>query len=100
MIFTFCVFCVFSGPACRGWVHKWLGALGVRDETRRAAAVAGLLGERSASAALKLAQTRFRAIPFEALSLTDYSSSDDSGLHSKTISVALGQCDAFHSHSW
>ena len=89
-----------SAPKYRQRAAAWLGALGTRDEAKRAAAVAGLIGGHSAQSALRLAEQRFAALPFSALSFEDYACSADTGLHAKTVGVALGRCDAFHSHSW
>ena len=48
---------------------------------------------------LDLAASRFRALPTTECSEADWLSNVDTGLHQKTVHVALGACDAFVSHS-
>ena len=87
-------------PAVRRKFHTMLGGLAAKGEARAAAAVAGLVGGRSAKEALKLGTDTFRGLPMSALNESDFSSSFDTGLHEKTVGAALGDVHAFLSHSW
>lgn len=65
-----------STPSNRGRIQRVIGSLGTTSttgETQEAAAVAGLLGQRSAAAALSYALTAFRAIKVSALTGDDLS---------------------------
>jgi len=87
-------------PAVRRDAHAALGSLAAQSEAKAAAAVAGLVGGRSASAALQHGRDTFRGLPFSGLSENDFTSSADTGLHAKTRKVDLGDVHAFLSHSW
>ena len=88
-------------PHIRGRFTRALGSLGsVGDERQQAAACASLIGGRSPGDALVAAKSAFRVLPFSELALEDFASNSDSGLASKTRPAALGECDAFLSHSW
>jgi hypothetical protein len=79
-------------------IHAWLGRIGTTVEVQAAAGVAALVGTLRPGKALVLAKERFCALPFEALKPFDFTNKSDTGLHEKSISMALGQCDAFISH--
>lgn len=87
-------------PAVRRKVHSYLGGLAAKGEAKAAAAVAGLVGGRSPQEALKHGTETFRALPLQNLSLTDLVTSQDTGLHQKTVKASLGEVHAFLSHSW
>ena len=69
-------------------------------EEREAAVIAALLGGLDAAHALGLARKTFRGLPISAIGPSDLGSSEDSGLHARTVKLPLGSCDAFVSHSW
>lgn len=86
-------------------VRALLGGLSRRRERHSGGAlVAGLMGEVSADVALTRGRELFCALPFEALTQEDLSSTmtDSAGNHlsGKTVPLELGSCDAFVSHSW
>ena len=87
-------------PANRRRVHAAIGRLGTTLEEQRAAAVAALVSRADAPDLNALTVDSFRVLPFECLREEDFSSSADSGLNRHAVSVALGDCDAFLSHSW
>ena len=88
-------------PHIRGRFTRALGSLGTGgDERQQAAACASLIGGRRPEAALIAAKSAFRVVPFSELALEDFASNKDTGLASKTRPAALGECDAFLSHSW
>lgn len=91
---------LISSPANRRRVHAALGRLGTTAEEQRAAAVAALVGRVDLSDMNALTIDSFRVLSFDCLCETDFSSNSDSGLGGRSISVALGDCDAFLSHSW
>ena len=90
---------ICSRPVRRA-VLAWLGRLGSRGEERQAAAVAALMGAYSPAKALARGRATFCGLPFGALTAADLASNADTGLHQRTIKLALGSCDAFTSHSW
>ena len=96
--------CVFIAaglkPAVRRRFHAFLGSLAVQGESKAAAAVAGLVGGRSPDDALKHGAATFLGLPFDSLSVADFKTNADTGLHSKTVKASLGDVDAFLSHSW
>ena len=87
-------------PRIRRKFHAYLGSLACKGEAKAAAAVAGLVGGRSPEAALRHGTDTFRGLPLASLSLTDLSTSGDTGLHTKTKKAQLGDVHAFLSHSW
>jgi len=87
-------------PFVRRRFHAFLGSLASKGEANAAAAVAGLVGNRSPQEALKHASETFRALPYSSLSEHDFTTSGDTGLHDKTVKATLGDVDAFLSHSW
>uniref|UniRef100_A0A7S4EW07 TIR domain-containing protein n=1 Tax=Chrysotila carterae TaxID=13221 RepID=A0A7S4EW07_CHRCT len=91
---------VFLYDKVRGHVHEYLCSLVLEREAQQAAAVAALIGGIDASQALTLARRCFRALPFDELREADLLSNSDTGLHSRTVAVQLGECDVFLSHSW
>ena len=90
---------IWSRPVRRG-VLSWLGRLGSRGEERQAAAVAALMGAYSPAKALARGRATFCGLPVGALMAADLASNADTGLHQRTVKLALGSCDAFMSHSW
>jgi len=99
--FGFLIGGLIPTPRIRGRFTRALGSLGsVGDERQQAAACASLIGGRSPGDALVAAKSAFRVLPFSELALEDFASNSDSGLASKTRPAALGECDAFLSHSW
>ena len=98
VVFFLCAFGL--NPRVRRALQRRLGDLGVKGQSRSAAAIAALVGGRDAAAALAHGASSFRGLPFAALSEADFSSSGDSGLHKKTVEASLGKVDAFVSHSW
>ncbi len=96
-----------STPANRRRVHAIIGRLGTTLEERRAAAVSALVSNKtrlstnvSTPDLNALTVESFLVLPFECLREEDFSSSADSGLNRHATPVALGDCDAFLSHSW
>jgi len=87
-------------PAVRRKFHSALGSLIAKGEAKAAATVAGLVGGRSASEALKHGTATFRGLPLQSLALSDLTTNDDTGLHAKTVKASLGEVHAFLSHSW
>ena len=78
-----------STPSNRGRIQRVIGSLGTTSttgETQEAAAVAGLLGQRSAAAALSYALTAFRAIKVSALTGDDFSGA----AISRTVELVTG----------
>mmetsp|Transcript_40389 Transcript_40389/g.98001 ORF Transcript_40389/g.98001 Transcript_40389/m.98001 type:complete len:566 (+) Transcript_40389:81-1778(+) len=87
----------------RSRIHECLGNIGTRAEASAAASIAALINEGDGATpaeVLEKAKKRFRGLPFLALSATDLSSSQDSGLQGRTVPKLLGQVDCFISHSW
>jgi len=63
--------------------------------------VAALTGRRrSAAQTLTQGKNNFRGLPFGKLSREDFTTSKDTGLNQQVVRVALGEVDAFLSHSW
>ena len=64
--------------------------------------VAALVGRKRTSVqqTLERGKSAFRAVPFSKLSLADFQTNRDTGLHAHTASARLGAVDAFLSHSW
>ena len=95
-------------PANRGRVHQCLGSLGKgASAEQHAAAVAGLIsgGKGGVAAAMQTARDQFVVLPLESLSAADLSTDNKdlakgSDLSSRVRPAALGECDAFMSHSW
>ena len=105
--FEFLLLAVLLMPANRARVHRWLGSLGGKGASREqeAAAVAELVGSRDATKLLAEADDRFRAISFDVLHEEDFASNKGSAtgqppLSERTKRLALGECEAFLSHSW
>lgn len=86
----------------RGAVIRSLGNLGSRGATehQQASTIASMVGGLSPVRALEAGMSRFRVLPLADLVVNDLLTSSDTGLFSKTRCVALGECDAFISHSW
>ena len=89
-------------PAAVARVHARLGRLGDRTGTTAAAAgIAGLIGKTDIDHVVKNARRRFRAIRFTDLSEEDIKSNEPNPeLYARATAVALGEADAFISHSW
>eukprot|EP00398_MALV-I-01_sp_L67-1_P000640 gene640-207_t len=92
-------------PARRYHVVAFFTSMVVKDETKKAAAVAALLGNVNAENSLKLAKEKFRTICFSELREKDFDKNNEdpsstNRLYSRTSRTALGECDVFLSHSW
>ena len=74
-------------PAVRRRFHSFLGNLAARGEAKAAATVAGLVGGKSPAEALKHGSSTFRGLPYRALSVDDFKTNSDTGLHQKTVQV-------------
>ena len=99
---SFLTLAAVTTPTNRGRLHRYLGSLGKAGTTKEAeaAAIAALVGGLPPERALDLATERFRALPLGKLTEEDVLSNSDTGLFGKTSKCALGDCDAFVSHSW
>ena len=99
---SFSIMAAVTTPTNRGRLHRYLGSLGKAGTTKEAeaAAIAALVGGLPPERALDLATERFRALPLGKLTEEDVLSNSDTGLFGKTSKCALGECDAFVSHSW
>ena len=96
---------IFAGavftPANRGRIRRFLGSFGAKGSSEQeAAAVAALIGRRSPAVALSLATSKFRMLTTDQLEASDLAASKDTGMFARTKQVALGECNAFLSHSW
>lgn len=91
-----------STRANRGRLRRWLGSLGSSGAAEQeAAAVASLMGGRSAAAAIETAKESFRALSVDILKESDMTDNfDAAGLYAQTTKCELGECDAFITHSW
>jgi len=94
--------CLAARPVRVARAHARLGRLGDRaGATAAAAGVAGLLGDADLDRVVRLARRRFRSIR-----LTDLREREvrdrrpDPDLYKRTAAAALGDADAFVSHSW
>ena len=90
-------------PANCGRAHRWLGSLGKGASAQQeAAAVAALIGggKGGLAAAMRTAHDSFLVLPLASLSVDDLASNADTGLNKRVRHAALGECDAFMSHSW
>jgi hypothetical protein len=96
------VIALITTRANRGRFRRWLGSLGSSGSAEQdAAAVASLLGGRSAEAVFANAKESFRVLPVSMLKESDMTDNvDAAGLFSQTIACELGECDAFITHSW
>ena len=90
-------------PRNRGRLHRWLGSLGGSGtQEQEAAALASLISGNGGSVAqaLRTATEMFRVLPLSSLAAADLVSNADTGLNARVTHAALGECDAFVSHSW
>jgi len=90
-------------PRNRGRLHRWLGSLGASGtQEQEAAALASLISGRGGGVAQALltAKEMFRVLPLSSLTAADLASNEDTGLNRRVKHAALGDCDAFVSHSW
>ena len=88
-------------PANRGRIRRFLGSFGAKGSSEQeAAAIAALIGRRSPAVALSLAASKFRMLMTDQLEASDLAASKDTGMFTRTKQVALGECNAFLSHSW
>ena len=102
---SFILCAILGHPRVRGRAIRALGSLGSggggeASEQAQAASIAALVGGKDAVAAISTAASRFRVLPIANLDESDLTSSTDTGLNLKTNPAALGECDAFMSHSW
>ena len=91
---------VLNAPCFRRRVTAFLSRLGSAGDNGRAAGVAALVGKRDPQEVLVLARRTFMALPWAALSESDFTDNQDSGLNAKAKRCRLGEIDAFLSHSW
>jgi hypothetical protein len=91
-------------PSFRGRVHRWLGAIGKSGSQQQEAATVALLigGQESGclARAMKTASEHFLVLPLASLTAADLTSNADTGLNARVKHAALGDCEAFMSHSW
>jgi len=90
-------------PRNRGRLHRWLGSLGASGtQEQEAAALASLISGHGGGVAQALltAKEMFRVLPLGSLTAADLASNADTGLNRRVKHAALGDCDAFVSHSW
>ena len=90
-------------PRNRGRLHRWLGSLGGSGtQEQEAAALASLISGRGGGVAqaLRTAKDMFQVLPLSSLTAADLTSNADTGLNARVMHAALGDCDAFMSHSW
>eukprot|EP00398_MALV-I-01_sp_L67-1_P000641 gene641-208_t len=92
-------------PMRRYRIVAFFTSMVVKDETKKAASVAALLGNVNAENSLQLAREKFRTICFSELRESDFAknkedSSSTNRLYSLTSRTILGECDVFLSHSW
>ena len=81
--------------------HAWLKRVTMSDEARAAAVIAAMVGgHKTHDRALEVAKEAFRAVPFDRLVASDFGQCDMGALSGKAVSLPLGGCDAFLSHSW
>ena len=80
--------------------HKDVATSESASASPQAASIAALIGGKSAKTALKLGQKLFRALPLDQLTEEDLTDNRDTGLFARTVTLHLGECDAFFSHSW
>lgn len=105
---SFLVCPLLSTPANRRRVHAAVSRLASTPEEQRAATVAALVGRISSAKVHNLGSERFRMLPFTCLTAGHLGSSGAQGkgglgdmdLSKLTKHAALGECDAFISHSW
>ena len=90
----------FRNPKNLQRCHVWVKALADRGEHSEAAGVAALMGNVSPADALSMGRRSFRGLPVASIGADDLGSSSDSGMFQKTKAAALGELDAFVSHSW
>ena len=96
-----CLMCgLLPTPNNRRLVRARLSRLSQTPEERRAAAVAALVGHVSRARVEALGEEAFRVLPWAVLSESHWASSGDTGLGKHAYPAALGECDAFISHSW
>ena len=72
------------------------------DEEQAALTIASMLPHSKASAGttIAIAKESFRALPHTVLTVDDFATSNDTGLHEKTVAAEPGSVSAFLSHSW
>jgi hypothetical protein len=91
-------------PNNRKRITHWIGSIRNKDfdQQQEAAAIAALVGGAgSVTSAISAAKERFRGLPLSRLSVDDMASNKPSPeLFAKTELVALGEVEAFVSHSW
>ena len=112
------LFPIYSAPAVRGRLIRWLGSLGKSgNERQKAAAIAAIVGNGAdAHAVLETAKALFRCVRVSRLEPGDLADSGLKGpratasttvavtsaedLAKKTEAAVPGEVDAFFSHSW
>jgi len=108
-ILSFLLCVAMASTRIRGHVIRFLStfrAKGSNTAEQEAAALSALIAHHDAASTLKLAVSRFRVLPLDRLVEADLSDGRNRGgedtrkLHSRTEPAALGECDAFMSHSW
>ena len=90
----------------RTCVMLYLGGLDTRDEASAAAVISGILGRIPVSKALHMAKNSFSGIPYDSIDVDDFKRNHEAkdgertALRERSVSMQLGQIDAFVSHSW
>eukprot|EP00928_Gymnodinium_smaydae_P061334 TRINITY_DN45431_c0_g1_i1.p1 TRINITY_DN45431_c0_g1~~TRINITY_DN45431_c0_g1_i1.p1 ORF type:complete len:541 (-),score=72.20 TRINITY_DN45431_c0_g1_i1:333-1955(-) len=93
---------VAQSPHLRQKLRRWLGQVVAKREAAAAASgIAGLLGNCSTQQALRYAKLRFRGVKLSDLPSEVFADNTPMPCLSRlALSISLGACDAFVSHSW
>ena len=91
-----------SGHKGRGRVYSWVSSLGKgASQLQEAAAIAALCPRgRAVASSMFHAAESFLALPLASLTAADLASNEDTRLNERVHRAALGEVDAFVSHSW
>ena len=92
---------VLTSPSRVQKIQTWLQELGQLSPA--SVALGALLGPKTATEALEHGKVNFHAVPFSALSEAIFRKDQHSAIldaRSRGQTIALGECDAFISHSW
>ena len=93
--------CFSMTNANRGRFVCWFGKLVLGEHVQSAATIASMLPHgMSPSATIQIARQKCRSLAFSAVTLDDFTTNEDTGLHQKTEPANLGSVTAFVSHSW
>jgi len=96
---------ILTRPRVRGRVVRLLARVSdhisrSHDDLQESAALAALIGGRSAGKVLAEARAQFRVLLADALTEEDLIDNQDTGFYHKTHEALLGSCHGFVSHSW